>query len=175
MEVNAQRKNQFLRAFDDLSNALFRHAYYRVFDRELAKDLVQEAFIKTWQQLEGSKAEILAIKPFLYRVLNNLIIDHARKHKEESLDVLLEQGFDPSAPYDESQFTFLEAEKALQELSRLPSPYREVVVMRYLDELGPKEIAELIHESENVISVRLNRAVKILRQAIGKDSYENPK
>ncbi len=53
-------------------------------------------------------------------------------------------------------------------MSELPDQYREVLIYRFVDELGPKEISVLIEESENVVSVRLHRGLKALRKVIEK-------
>ena len=84
----------FLAAYDEHSDALFRHVLIRVRDRETAKDIVQEAFSRTWLYLsEGKKIEY--IRAFLYRVANNLIVDGSRKKKSSSLDALMDDdGFE---------------------------------------------------------------------------------
>jgi DNA-directed RNA polymerase specialized sigma24 family protein len=42
--------------------------------------------------------------------------------------------------------------------------YREILILKFVDDLGPKEISNLIEETENVVSVRLHRALRLLRQ-----------
>ena len=66
---------------------------------------------------------------------------------------------------DELTFT-LDAEKALELIEELPVVYREVIILRYVDGLGPKEISELIEETENVVSVRIHRGLKFLKEQI---------
>lgn len=51
-------------------------------------------------------------------------------------------------------------------LAKLEESDREVLVMRYIDDIGPNEIAEILGESANVISVRINRATKALREIL---------
>ena len=83
IQHNAAEK-AFLEAYDTLSDAIFRQCYFRCFDRELARELTQECFMRTWEKLaEG--AEIKNIKAFLYRVAGNLVIDNARRKKSERL------------------------------------------------------------------------------------------
>jgi len=48
----------------------------------------------------------------------------------------------------------------------LPEDSRTVLVMRYIDDLGPNEIADMLEESANVVSVRINRATKELRKIL---------
>lgn len=153
---------QFLEAYDAYADAIFRHCYFRVYDRERARDLAQETFTKTWEYLTtGKKVENL--RAFLYRVANNLVIDESRKRRPVSLDELQEKGFDPGERIDEALHARLDANAVLSLLDNLSPDYRQVIVYRFVDQLGPKEIAGLLDESENVISVRLNRAIKQLR------------
>jgi RNA polymerase sigma-70 factor (ECF subfamily) len=167
-------EERFLKAFDEYADALFRHSIYRLSDRERAIEIVHDTFTKAWSYIRGGH-EIDSYKPFLYKVLNNLIIDEYRRRKEFSLDALLaEEGVDegsfPELQYggiEELTFT-LDARKASELLTSLPPMYREVLTFRYIDGLGPKEISELVEESENVVSVRIHRALKALKDLIDK-------
>lgn len=165
-------EERFLKAFDEYADALFRHAQYRLSDRERAVEIVHDTFTKVWGYLRNGH-EIEAYKPFLYKVLNNLIIDEYRRRKETSLDSLLAiEGVDEGSfpelhegGIDELTFA-LDAKKASELLSELPPLYCEVLTFRFVDGLGPKEISELIEETENVVSVRIHRALKALRTLI---------
>jgi RNA polymerase sigma-70 factor (ECF subfamily) len=160
--TNAQGKTEeFLKAYDELSDALFRHCYYRCYDRERAKELMQECFVRAWEYVVEGK-EIKNLKAFLYRVANNLVIDESRKKKESSLDVLMDAGFEPRDDKDQT-VTNAEAGQMMRLLDRIDEKYRRVVAMRYLDDLSPKEIAIVMGESENVVSVRLYRGIRQLR------------
>ena len=170
----ASHEERFLKAFDEYSDALFRHAIYRLSDRERAIEIVHDTFTKVWSYLRGGH-EVDSYKPFLYKVLNNLIIDEYRRRKEFSLDALLgEEGTDEGS-FPElyeggiEELTFmLDAQKASLLIGELPVVYREVLTFRFVDGLGPKEISELIEESENVVSVRIHRALKMLKDMIMK-------
>lgn len=155
-------------AYDSYADAIFRHCYFRLLKRERAKELMQETFIKTMDYLKKGK-EVENIRALLYRVANNLIIDDFRKRKEMSLDALHEQGFDPTGADEHSVRRHLEEQRITSTLAKLPPEDRELVVMRYIDELKPREIAEHLNLSPNVVSVRLHRAMKEL-----KDLLKNP-
>lgn len=166
------QEERFLKAFDEYSDALFRHASLRVSDREKAVDIVHDTFAKVWSYVRKGH-EVEQFRPFLYKVLNNLIIDEYRKVKEASLDALFEiEGVDEGSFDELSESTAealaatLDGKKAFEVLEELPDVYREVIVLRFVDELGPKEISELIEENENVVSVRLFRGLKMLREKI---------
>lgn len=166
-------EREFTQAYEEHADALFRHCYFRVSNRERALELTQEAFMKTWDSVAQGK-EINNYRAFLFRVLNNLIIDEYRKKKSTSLDALLEQENVTEGQFEDLQegsleevMNTLEVELQTDQLEHalktLPEEYRQVIVLRYINELRPQEIASITGESENVISVRINRGIKKLR------------
>ena len=166
MEPNI--KEQFLTAHNVYTDVLFRHCYFRVYDRELAKDLVQETFYRTWTYLSQGK-EVKNIRAFLYRVLHNVIVDEIRRKKSLSLDQLVEEGFSPkdeSLPDLEQR---LVVKYIVQKLRLLDESYRDIVQMRFIDDLSPKEISAVLGVSENVVSVRIYRGMNKLRQLTEKE------
>lgn len=163
---------RFLEAFDEYGDALFRHAVLRLSDRERAIDAVHDTYTKVWSYVRAGQ-QVDAFRPFLYKVLNNLIIDEYRKRREASLDALMEQEGVDERSFDElsentveSLAATIDGKKAFALLEELPDTYREVLILRFVDELGPKEISELIEESENAVSVRIHRGLKMLRARI---------
>lgn len=179
--LSGDHEQRFLDAFNEYGDALFRHAFIRISDRERAIDIVHDTFTKVWGYVRNGHV-IEQYRPFLYKVLNNLIIDEYRKARESSLDALFEKDgvdegtFDDLTTNDvESLAATLDGKKAFETLEQLPDVYREVIVLRFVDELGPKEISELIEESENVVSVRLHRGLKQLRDLIETEEKKREK
>ena len=177
------RTQEFKEAFEKHSDELFRHARMRLPSHDRALELTQEAFLKTWEYLR--KGEIVEnYRAFLYRSLNNLIIDEYRKKKTQSLDALLENPETTGAvegkllrdEFDmlETAATQFDAKKAMQAIHKLPDMYRVVIVMRYIDGLSPSEIAEHIRETENTVSVRIHRGIRKLRDLLTSESNEQP-
>lgn len=164
----SKEQEEFLKAYEQSADAIFRHCYFRVFQSELAQDLMQETFIRTWEYIAKGK-EVKNIRAFLYTVANNLIIDESRKKKTLSLDALQEKGFDPRLDTREQLLNQIDAKHIVQIVSKLDPTYQEVIMMRYIDELSPKEIAEILHESENTISVRIHRGLQKLRKILNHD------
>ncbi len=154
------------KAYEAFSDAIFRHCFFRVYQREYALDLMQQVFMKTWEYMASGKS-IENMRAFLYRTANNLIIDETRKKKEQvSLEVLEEQGVKPSIDTREEVEATIDGAKIGTYLKQLPKEDREILVLRFVDDLSPKEIAEVLGETANVVSVRIHRAVKKLRELI---------
>lgn len=166
------REMAYVEAYEAYNDALFRHALFRVSNRDRALELVQDTFLKTWDFLHGG-GEVQEYKAFLYRTLNNLIVDEYRKKKSSSLDEILEndtgdmevklsEGSAREVEEDFDERAALEGIRA--HIPMLPDTYREVVTMRYIDGFTPKEIASMLAISENVVSVRLHRGTRKLRE-----------
>ena len=155
---------QFEELFKRQNNAIFRHLFYRLGDRERAKELTQEVFMKTWQHLsKGNTIEFE--KAFLYQVANNLFINEIRTKKQSvSLDDLHEKGGFEIEDTAESPEQRSEQRELLDQLDKLPENYREVLILRYIDGMAVQDIATLLNEKETNISMRIARALSKLKE-----------
>lgn len=158
-------ERDFMQAHEDYAEELFRHCVLRVRDRELAKDLVQETFTRTWDYLARGKS-ITHMRAFLYRTLQNATVDAVRKKRSVSLDAMQEDiGFDPpDESHEPTPEVRHDARAALRLLGELDDRYRTAIIMRYVDGLSPREIADVLSVTENVVSVRIHRGLKQLRE-----------
>lgn len=159
----------FKRAYDQYAEAIFRHCYFKTGDRELAKDLVQQTYLQAWTYLSSGQ-EVKDFRPFLYRLANNLVIDWYRKKKTESLDSLLEEGFEPTAP-EEAPSQKAEFNQALKFLNRLDEEDKQLIVWRYVEDWSPKDIATIMNDNENNVSVRIHRALAKVKKIISDNKY----
>jgi RNA polymerase sigma-70 factor (ECF subfamily) len=165
--LNNKTEKWFLDSYKLHVDAIFRHCYFRVYDKDLAEDLVQETFIKTWKYISLGN-EVKNIKPFLYKVATNLIIDNSRKKTTLALDVLKENkvSIRLDNKVEDSLIKSFEAKEILKVVDQLNEKYRQVILFRYVDDLSPGEISDILGESTNAVSVRLNYAIKKLREII---------
>lgn len=163
-------EDQLTEAYDAYADAIFRHCYFRVHDRELAKDLMQQVFLKFWEYMQAGNT-VTETRAFLYRTANNLVIDYVRNNKKrviESLDSLCEKGFDPTgseSATNETEAHFTES-SVHTALNSMKEPYKTAVMLRYIDELSPAEIADTLKISVSNASVRINRGLGMLRSLI---------
>lgn len=155
-------EQQFLASYKEHADALFRYCLMKISDRELAKDLLQDILLKSWQYLEqGNKVDNM--KAFLFRTARNTVIDEYRKKKTNSLDALRDQGFDVGTDDHSDFLRALDGERALLLLGSIPENYRDPIYMQYVEGLSVKEIAEVVGETENNVSVRIHRGLQKLR------------
>lgn len=161
-------QEQFIRSYRQFADAIYRHCYFRISQRERAEELTQDTFLRAWKYIaEGGV--VRNFRPFLYRIANNLIINEYRKvgeKKKISMDELLERGFEPSGDEHIKLGRRAEYHEIFRLLDVLDTQYREAVIMRYVDDLSPKEIAEACDETENVVSLRIHRGMKRIRKLL---------
>jgi RNA polymerase sigma-70 factor (ECF subfamily) len=160
----SKQEKILITAHHDFNKGLNTHAFFKVNNHATGEDLVQETFIKTWKYLVRG-GEIDTMKAFLYHILNNLIIDEYRKRKSVSLDDLLEKGFEPSTDDSESKrlFDVIDGKAAALLVQRLPSMYREIIRMRFIQDLSLKEISLITGQTKNAIAVKVHRGLEKLK------------
>lgn len=149
-------------AYHDYEKGLNLYSFFKLRDRALSEDLVQETFMKTWSYLlRGGKVDIM--KAFLFHVLNGLIVDQYRKHKNTSLDILLVKGYIPPAGHPEHHFNVLDGKAALLLIEKLPEKYQKIMRMRYIQDLSITEISLITKQSKNAVAVQIHRGLEKLR------------
>lgn len=162
------KEQQFIDAYDEHSDAIFRFCYSKTSHRDQALDLMQDTFTRVWKYIADGN-EVDNIRALLYAIARNLIIDFYRKKTEISLDILIEEGNIPEAPESIHAFDRADARVALDLIQRLDPEHRDILLLRFVEELGPKEIAHILDERENVVSVRIHRAIKKLKTLLHTD------
>jgi RNA polymerase sigma-70 factor (ECF subfamily) len=162
--MNRRLEKKFIQTYDTHFEKIFKYCYYRISDRELAKDLSQQAFMKTWASLqEGSVID--NVRAFVYTTAHNLVVDWYRRKKETSLEVLAENGFDP-ADLSQNPEHDAEFESLLKILNELSPEDKELVLMRHVEGIKPREIAKQMGTDSNTISVRIHRATRRLKDIL---------
>jgi RNA polymerase sigma-70 factor (ECF subfamily) len=143
---------------------------------EEARDLVQESFIRAWRCLDQYDTHY-RFSTWLFRIAHNLAVDQLRRRRGQTISLARgeddegdELRLDPAdsrrGPHGE--LANRELARALKdEIQRLPTPYRELVVMRHLVGLSYNEIAELKGLPLGTVKNKLFRAHSVLREALG--------
>ena len=121
--------------------------------------------MKVWEYFDKG-TDIKNPSALVYRVANNLIVDEYRRKKMVSLDLLQEEGFDVGDGEQEKVMERMELDKVRIAVSKIPEKYRQVVTLRFVEGLSPKEIGVIVNRTENAVSVQLNRAIKMLQDIL---------
>ncbi len=160
-----QKREQFIESYNEHVDAIFRYILFRVYNRQRAHDMTQEVFTKVWKVLVDGK-NIENLRAFLYKVAYHLIVDESRKKKEQSLDVLKEVGFEITGNDEKFSQDMVDIQIIVERIENMGENYRDILLMRYVDDLPVGEIASALGLSENVVSVRIHRGIKKLRNTL---------
>ncbi|HEX9608705.1 MAG TPA: RNA polymerase sigma factor [Candidatus Paceibacterota bacterium] len=154
-------EQRFLEAYEAHADSIFRFCFSKTSNREAALDLMQETFTKMWDYMVKGN-EINNMKAFAFTVARNLIKDYYKK-KRPVYEHEISNGMPDVADEHESSEWATEAGRLMMLLEHLRDDHREVLVLRFVEGMSVQDIAALLQERENTISVRLNRALKELR------------
>jgi RNA polymerase sigma-70 factor, ECF subfamily len=151
---------------------LFRYLVHLTGSRERAEDFFQETWIRVLErghQYDGK----YKFEAWLFTIARNLVIDWQRSKKMQSLDALLEpeegaaREFPANEPSALQQVLTEETKSGVHEsLARVPAVYREVLLLRFQEELGLEEIAGVMGTRLSTVKSRLYRGLEALRGAM---------
>jgi RNA polymerase sigma-70 factor (ECF subfamily) len=151
--------------FDTHSKTLFNYIYYKCGDTKQAEDLVQEAFIKLWDNCSNVFFE--KAKSFLYTVARNLFLNEVA-HKKIVLQHKSNLGPDQT---NETPHFLLEEKEFMLKLNRviadLPEKQREVFLLSRIDKKKYSEISEMLGITIKAVEKRMSQALIVLREQLG--------
>lgn len=156
-----------------LSRKLYLVAFRFLKSREEAEDAVQEVFIRLWNKREKLD-EYDSIEALAITTIKNYCIDQLRKIRTIAIDENRNQlVVYLNEPMPDEQLENLETAKILNNLiANLPEIYREIIMMREIDGLSYKEIAQITNQNINTLRVNLSRARSMIRDEYKKNRYE---
>ncbi len=167
-------KEKFISLYNKLSDSVFRYCLFRVSDRDAALDITQEAFTKYWDVLAGGQ-KINNDRALIFTIARNLIIDYYRKKKSVSLEAMTEtedgENFEDFILVEDNKKYEIELETEarflINKIIELPKSYQQVVYLRFVEDLSPNEIAEILGVSVSAASVRIHRGIEELKKLTG--------
>lgn len=162
----------FAKLYDDLAPRIYRFTLFKVGSTEEAEDIASQAFLKVWQYVHDGTAEIKSLRAFVYRVTRNLIVDYYRERTQSPIREAL--------PFEDSKtahmlrddtlpaHTDLASDVALlyKTLRELKEEYREVLILKYVDELSTGEISDILNKHDGAVRTQLSRALTALRELL---------
>lgn len=155
--------------YRSFSDGVFKYIAGMVKDVYEAEDLTQDTFIKVHLYLVAHE-EITHPKAFLYRTAHNLAVDHIRKQAPIRLiRDFFGTGSDPRATPESILDVKEDAKELWRALHRLKPSYREMIVLRKVEEFSTRETAEILDCSESKVKTTLLRALRALKKELIKE------
>ena len=142
---------------------IYRYCYFKMYDDQIAQEITQETFLRFYKQglNLGSDKEL----PYLYTIAKNLCIDHFRKRTVESLEEITEEVIDDPTEDLISNLTLR------MTISKLPGDERELIFLRYVNEISIATICKITGLSRFAVYRRLSKSLKWLKEELKKEGF----
>lgn len=153
--------------FETHYEAIYKYILYLTNNRELSHDLLQETFyrffLKNYPEHE---------RTFLLKIARNLVYDHYRRRKILSFFQLKAEPHATAKLPEEVVLQNDETKKLYEAVQQIKWSYREVVILRYIEEYSVKETAAILNCTEAKVKNNTARGLKALRNLLGGEANE---
>lgn len=158
-----QQYADFQDYYHQYKDKIFSFMHYRLnSNTALAEDLTSDVFLKAYEKFDTYNPEF-AFSTWLYTIARNTLIDHFRKHKPTQ-DLEKAQEIPAKHPEASAKLdTTLKVDKVKDALEGLPEFQKDVVLLKHLEDMSTKQIAEITESTEANVRQALSRAVKKLK------------
>lgn len=159
-------KNAFGELYKIFLDRIYRFVFYLVNDEFLAEDITQNAFVKAWRNLPNFSLNRGTFQSYLFTIARNLVIDGQRKRKEISLELTLGDNIEARDDSEERMWKNQSMEKVRNALSILDEADRQIIILRYFEEMRFEEIARIIGKRSGAVRVKVHRLLTVLRKEL---------
>lgn len=160
-------------AFGELYNMhvsrVYRHVYYMVGNPAEAEDLTAQAFLQAWQAIERYQIRGAPFVSWLMRIAHNLGVSHLRSRRPsaELPETLVDRSREASP--DEVLQREAEGDRVRKAILQLRDEHRRVIMLRFIEDLEYREVAEIVGKSVPAVRVIQHRALNALRKQMQQD------
>ncbi|MBP2583348.1 RNA polymerase sigma-70 factor (ECF subfamily) [Streptomyces sp. PvR006] len=163
----------FASLYNDHQLPVFRFVLARVRDRHLAEDLTQETFLRAMRAFADFAWRGTDVRAWLYTIARNLVIDsgRARSRRPEivtgEIGEIFSQSMAAAGPEDILFREGATTDRAAEAIACLPDHQRQVVTLRFLNELTVPETAAALGDTSAAVRARTHKAMVRMRTALG--------
>lgn len=163
------KDQQFLENYQNYKNKILNYFWYRVnFDRDLAEDLTSEIFLKAYDKYDQYDPG----RPFqswIFAIAHNHLVNFYRaQNRSTPLDAVINTIITDNQNIEDQ----IDCQNIIREIADLPDYQKEILTLRYVNELNHGEIAEILGKEETTIRVAIHRALKIIKEKLSPSGYQ---
>ena len=151
---------------------VYRHIYYMVGNPPEAEDLTAQAFLQAWQAIERYQIRGAPFVSWLMRIAHNLGVSHLRSRKPstELPETLVDRSREGN-PDDVLQRQ-ADGDHVREAILQLREEHRRVIILRFVQDLAYREVAEIVGKSVPAVRVIQHRALNALRKQMQLDEEQ---
>ena len=170
----------FGRLYDEYVDQIFRYIFYKVGNFAEAQDLTGQTFLRAFENIDSYEMRDVAFSSWLYRIAHNLVVDSFRRESRRENVPIDEQPPPPSLRGNpvEAVMADQDSERLYRAMQKLTHNQREVLVLKFIDNLSNSQIAEIMGISVGAVKSTQKRGLlslnRILSNSSGTDFLERP-
>jgi RNA polymerase sigma-70 factor (ECF subfamily) len=170
MRIIFNKTKELERIIDQHQNRLFSFAFYRTGSYEAAQDIVQNVFLKFYEDMSRI-ASAKNVKNYLLKTIANACTDYKRNFaKIQYVDI---EYFTETLIDEKENSCLTEYVRIENLLKKLPEKQAEILRLKFVDDLNFVEISQIIGENVNTIKSRYKYAIEKVKKSITSKSIEN--
>ncbi len=162
----------FAQLYDFYLPRIYGFIYRRVQDRCVAEDLTSMTFQRALENVRRPDFRNECFGGWLYRVASNAVVDHVRRDRRFVARGNPDFREEPGDLALDTLAAALDRDQLRRGLLSLSNAHRDVLVLRFYDDMDTSEICAMLGCSRETLAVRLHRALRALRVAIAKESAD---
>lgn len=167
-EVLSGKKEQFAMLIKEYQNGAYHLAYKLTGNKEEARDITQEAFIKAYLYLKSYNPSF-KFQSWLYKIVVNIARNFNIRQKKIAA---LSDNAPAAQPCTEE--INLPQNNIYQLIQKLPKAYKEIIILRCVQDFSYNEISEMLNIPTAVVKIRLFRARNHLKEILKQQDREQP-
>ncbi|MHB8894340.1 MAG: sigma-70 family RNA polymerase sigma factor [Candidatus Geothermincolia bacterium] len=158
--------------YDEYVDQIFRYVYYKVGNLTESQDLTGQTFLKAFENIDSYEMRDVAFSSWLYRIAHNLVVDFFRRESKRESVPIDEQPPTPSTRGNpvETVLADLESERLYRAMHKLTHNQREVLVLKFIDNLSNAQVAEIMGISVGAVKSTQKRGLLSLNRILGNSS-----
>ncbi len=141
---------------------IYRFIFFRIKDSEAVDDLTNDVFLKFWKLIQ-SGATVQHVKAYLYKIARNSVIDYYRTRREhvelQEAHNIVDDGQDVMGDVMMND----DIRQLLQKIESLAHDHKELLLLRYVEDLSIAEISKIVGKSKGAVRVAIHRATAKLK------------
>lgn len=171
LETQKGNTKAFGELYDIYFPQIYKYVYYKV-SEEHVEDLVGTIFIKAWTKIKRYRKAAFPFSSWLFRIASNTVIDHYRTNKDfYELEERIADDNEALHPENMTEKN-LNSQRVHRALRKITPKYREVILLRFMNNLSNKEAANILKTNENNVRTLQFRALKKLRIVLDEQERE---
>jgi RNA polymerase sigma-70 factor, ECF subfamily len=159
----SDKESSFIAYYNRYKNKIYVYFLYRVgFDKNIAEDLTSEVFLKAFKSFDGFD-ETRSFQSWIFAISHNHLVNYYKSYKQE---VLLEEAENVFQRTEAKIEVKQELERIFKIINNMEEDVKEILLMRFVDELTNTEIAHILNKEEGAVRTQISRCLSKLREII---------